>query len=318
MRLVSPFRTALPHVPLLLLLLLVAAQPSSPPPPPPPPPNATGACAVPRLQNATKAALNLALGAARATIDEQWPLICNASHLDPLNVTSLSGSVTKLDHKDGCDEICGAQLASCHAFELRVGKLKLSGLDSVNITAIELMSLRIVDANETCNATAPATPQVLCGLNGQANLSATLSLKVALDLEDSGGGIRVTCKDAFKKWTELLWKGHGHCTASTDSLQMHVATCGSCCNPLHSKDLVAIESAAVSSLDFNFKHFDCDFDAGKGIPHLPDIAKFFSPHLFQSIATALQPTMASLMTAELGRVLPAVGMPTACAPRRAE
>ena len=43
----------------------------------------------------------------------------------------------------------------------------------------------------------------------------------------------------------------------------------------------------ASSVNFNFEHFSCSFDAGKGIAHLPDIAKVrkkvsFSHFLFKN------------------------------------
>ena len=304
------------------------APPALPAPlPPPPAPNASGACAVPRLTNVTQAAINLALQAARGTIDTQWPRICNASHLDPLVVGSLNGSVTKLDKKDGCDEICGAQLAVCDDFDLQIGSAELAGLSSVNFSTIELDSLSIVDANNTCQRTTRATktllgippappPMAVCGLTGQVRATASVAVKVALDLESDGGGIHVTCKDAFKKWHELLWKGKGHCTARTTALQMDVDVCGATCNPLASKELAALMTVEVGAFKFNFDKFDCNFDTGKGIPDLPDIAKFFSPHLFTSIADALQPTLGKLITKELAQVLPAAGIPESCEPRR--
>ena len=36
----------------------------------------------------------------------------------------------------------------------------------------------------------------------------------------------------------------------------------------------------ASSVNFNFEHFSCSFDAGKGIAHLPDIAKVRKNGLF--------------------------------------
>jgi hypothetical protein len=95
----------------------------------------------------------------------------------------------------------------------------------------------------------------------------------------SAAGIRVECKDAFKKWSELLWKGHGSCTGAknallapilhrndrcaktglgqnigkvekrvafcagtTDNLQVGFQLCGASCKPLHSKDLASVST----------------------------------------------------------------------------
>jgi hypothetical protein len=53
-----------------------------------------------------------------------------------------------------------------------------------------------------------------------------------------------------------------------------------------------------------------------GIPHLPSIAKFFSPHLFKNIANGLQDTVAGALTKTFASVLPRIGLPRSCAPRR--
>jgi hypothetical protein len=221
-------------------------------------------CTIPGVENATKSALSLALSSARVAIGAVWPTVCNASHLDP-TPPLLGGSTTSIDHKDGCDEICGAQLASCHSFGLRLGSATLLGLGSMNFTNILLSNLTL-HSNETCssNASSGSPAAVACGINGGADITAALSTKVMLDVQSGGGGIRVECKDAFKKWSELLWKGKGHCTASTRGLQAHIRFCGASCAPGKSKDLAALAGATVSKLNFNFDHLDCSFGAGKG------------------------------------------------------
>ena len=85
--------------------------------------------------------------------------------------------------------------------------------------------------------------------------------------------------------------------------------------PPSRKDLGSVSTMEADRVTFNFAHFSCSFDAGKGIPHLPDIAKFFSSHLFDSIATSLQPLVATAITSALEGGLSKAGVPRLCEPR---
>ena len=210
----------------------------SPPPPPPPPPQpgyvcefTTGQCEVsnssnitaadctetcalpgpcnaPKLVNATQKTLNSVLGLVTTELNHAWPEIVNRTGLDPFT-NAVHDLTYDLNHKDGCDEICGAQLASCHSFGLRLHSVDVLGLSSLELGGLELSSLEL-SSLETCastpNGTNGSASAVACGFNGAANANASLKVTAQVDIESSGGGIRVECKDAFKKWSELLWK----------------------------------------------------------------------------------------------------------------
>ena len=78
-----------------------------------------GPCNAPKLANATQKTLNSVLGLVTTALNHAWPEIVNRTGLDPF-ANAVHDLTYDLDHKDGCDEICGAQLASCHSFGLRL------------------------------------------------------------------------------------------------------------------------------------------------------------------------------------------------------
>ena len=154
-----------------------------------PPP---GPCNAPKLVNATEKTLNSVLKLVTTELDHAWPAIVNKSHLDPY--TNATHDLTyDLDHKDGCDEICGAQLASCHSFGLRLHSVNVLGLSSLQLGEVALTSL-LLHANVSCatpdqpNGTNGSASVVACGFNGGATANASLKVTAKVNIESSGGG----------------------------------------------------------------------------------------------------------------------------------
>lgn len=89
------------------------------------------------------------------------------------------------------------------------------------------------------------------------------TLTFSVDVYNNGGGIRYVCKNAFKKWTELFWKGIAICTVQAE-LAAHGTFCGGACNLLRSKDIFAVSGIRIESPTLKVSDFHCKFDHSQG------------------------------------------------------
>lgn len=260
-----------------------------------------------------KKKINVVLGTATAFLNNHWNSTIMGLDLDP-----FMGIVKKLeypiDHKDGCTEICGAQLASCHHFSLKLTDADLYGLSKVVWHPFTLSQCALSPVGK-CPYGKPTPGLVSTGVDGLLQASAKINLDAKLDIVSDGGGIRVTCKDAFKKWTELLWKGKGHCNVSSASVTTNIQFCAGMCNITASKDVAAISSLSISKLSFNLDKTNCKFDGGQGIPHLIDIIQFFDKHFFDDIIKAMQKPLQDAINKIIGQAIGSAGIPEKCNPK---
>lgn len=127
------------------------------------------------------------------------------------------------------------------------------------------------------------------------------------------GGVRVWCKDAFKTWSELLWKGTGHCSTSV-KVSANVENCAAVCDVAKSKDIAAISALKVAKLDVDLEEFHCAFSGGQGIKYLPDILAALVSPLKRIVVDALQKPLMKAINQVLDNLIH-TDIPSTCYPR---
>ena len=91
--------------------------------------------------------------------------------------------------------------------------------------------------------------------------------------------------------------------------------CAGLCDESKSKDVAAISAWAVDSLDISLPNFDCRFDGGKGISHLPDILLFFAKPFKDRIIQQLRGPIVNEINGLLKSALVDGIIPTQCNPK---
>jgi hypothetical protein len=239
------------------------------------------------------------------------------SKFDPLRAVNA----TKHNFDSGglktlCSATCGVQLASCHAMELKLDHVDIAGLRDVAFVPLAL-ELCGSSTDGKCPFGNDTMGPLTDGLYGTVGLTAVAKKVTAtVDVLSHGGGIRYICKDAFKKWSELFWKGVATCTVDA-TLAASASACYGQCNANLSSDVFAVSTAVVDKTpSLKLKNFDCKFKNGQG--ELPaGIVNDFKDHITDAIQAAFKkdaPAGIDQVNGLIGGYLADFNVPTQCTP----
>jgi len=134
--------------------------------------------------SAFTSAINSVLHGAVDFIDSSIPKLTKDLGLDPLN-NAVSKYTVDLPHNDGCSEICGAQLASCHHFRLHLTSADVVGLSGLTLDPIKLSDCNLLGPGDKCPYGRNMTGSVFQAADGLLSGSGglgTQTLRINLDL----------------------------------------------------------------------------------------------------------------------------------------
>jgi len=238
-------------------------------------------------------------------LNAAWSGIIDGANLDPFTgINNIDYHITD-SLKKICMGVCGAQLASCHAFTFHLGSTEVKGLKSVHWGDLKVDGIQMTPTTADQSITQ-------CNIEANASASADTRLTIKLDIQNHAGGLRMYCKNAFKTWSELTWKGFGTCDSgtvhATATAQMKARTC----SPPAQKDIAKGGSATVHNVNFDLSQLQCHFSSGQGIPYLPSILAFFKPDIYKELGKQLADQVPKALNNALAKTLQKAGIPSVC------